>query len=83
MSVSVSERWLCEVINPLNAEVLWSHRAVTTKQIENKWQEDCTDPKNVNLINVQKLNRISVGRIKDKLVRLFKIARVEDNVIIA
>jgi len=70
MPTSHSNRWKCQIVSPVSRnEILWEGQGPTTKSIVEKYnQEVCND-----FLTIQKLNRCSLGRSKNPLIKLFKI----------
>ena len=69
MPISNSNRWKCQIVSPINEEVLWESTAPTTKILAEKYQEETGN----NYLTLQKLNRCSLGKNKNPLIKLFKI----------
>jgi len=72
MPAPTVDRWKCDVLNPADLQsVVWTFQAPSIQQIKNKWDEECPDNK-VFLNNV-KLNRASANRLKNALIRVYRI----------
>ncbi len=70
MPISHSNRWKCQILSPIKiTEVLWEGQGPTTKSIVDKYSTEV----NNDFLTIQKLNRCSLGRSKNPLIKLFKI----------
>lgn len=70
MPISHTNRWKCQIVSPVdNMSVLWEGEGPTTKSIVTKYKTQI----NNNFLTIQKLNRCSLGRSKNPLIKLFKI----------
>ena len=70
MPISHSNRWKCQVLSPIAINtVLWEGQGPTTKSIVEKYNTEVGN----DFLTIQKLNRCSLGRSKNPLIKLFKI----------
>lgn len=69
MPISHVNRWKCQILSPISTDVLWEGQGPTTKSIVEKYEKEI----NNNFLTIQKLNRCSLGRSKNPLIRLVKV----------
>lgn len=70
MPISHSNRWKCQILSPINiTDVLWEGQGPTTKSIVDVYKREVGN----DFLTIQKLNRCSLGRSKNPLIKLFKI----------
>lgn len=69
MPVSFNDRWKCQVLSPIDSSVLWEGRGPTTKSIADKYSKEIGN----DFITAQKLNRTSLGKSKNPLIKIYKI----------
>ncbi len=69
MPVSYNDRWKCQILSPIDSSVLWEGRGPTTKSIADKYTKEIGN----DYITTQKLNRTSLGKSKNPLIKIFKI----------
>ena len=68
MPISFTNRWKCQIVSPIDGSVLWEDEGPTTKTLVEKYQEQTGN----KFLTLQKLNRTSLGRSKNPLIKLYK-----------
>ena len=70
MPISHTNRWKCQIVSPIDTNaVLWEGEGPTTRSIVDKYGHEVGN----EFLTIQKLNRCSLGRSKNPLIKLFKI----------
>ena len=69
MPIAHSNRWKLQVLSPVDLSLLWEAEAPTTKTLVLKWIEDTGN----DYLDEAKVRRISLGKSKNKYIKLFKI----------
>ena len=69
MPVAHANRWKCQIVSPITNDVLWEGEGPTTRSIVSKYEESVGN----GYLTLQKLNRCSLGRSKNPLIKLWKI----------
>lgn len=69
MPISFANRWKCQIVSPIDGAVLWEAEAPTTKSLVDIYQSQTGN----TYLTLQKLNRTSLGRSKNEMIKLYKI----------
>lgn len=69
MPISFANRWKCQIVSPIDGSVLWESEGPTTKVLVETYQTETGN----KYLTLQKLNRTSLGRSKNELIKLYKI----------
>lgn len=65
----MSDRWLFEVLSPVNGEVIWSYSCRRSQDVAKKWFEDTGN----KFLSKAKVNRACIGDLNSPFIKCYKI----------
>jgi hypothetical protein len=71
MPTAIENRWRCEILKPTDLEVIWSCDSPNIINIKKEWDEQF--PCNKDFVNIVRLNRSACNKLKNGLIKVYKI----------
>lgn len=71
----MGDRWLFEVLSPVNGEVLWSYSCRRSQDVPKKWFLDTGN----KYLSKAKVNRATVGELNCPFIRCYKINKYAES----